>query len=130
MASKKIADPSNVREWAKANLANIEGLPEGYTVARQGRLHPAIRAAFNKANKGAKYAEGVSNSHTVTVKYTVLNKKGGKTPVTKSVNVKAARAALVAAKVEGVGERGRLKHEHLVAFAKGEVTVPEVAETE
>ena len=124
MASKRIADPSNVREWAKENLANVPGLPEGYTVARQGRLHPAIREAFNKANKGAKYVEGTSNPHTVTVKYTVTNKKGGKTPVTKSVNVKEARAALLAAKVEGVGQRGRLRHEHLVAVAKGEVTAP------
>lgn len=118
MASKSIVNPSAVREWVRENLDSIEGLPADYTVARQGRLHPAAIAAFNKANPKVKYTVGVHKADTVTVKAFVLNKKGGKTPVTKQVVVSEAREAAVKAGVP-VGKRGRVPQSVLAAFATG-----------
>ena len=129
MASKKVANPSDVRSWAKDNLSSIEGLPDGYTVAKQGRLHPAIREAFNKAHKGSKYVVGVSQPKTVTVKATVV-RNGRKVPLTKQVVVAEARKALRDAEFPNVGARGRLRPEALVAFATGDYAAPAPTESE
>lgn len=118
MATKTVS-ANVVREWAKGRT--IEGLPEGHKIAVQGRLHPAIRDAFNAAHKGkAKYEVGHKTPKTVKVTAIRVNDKGRKTPVTKNVVVSEARAAALAAKVPNVGARGRLVEPVLQAFVLGD----------
>lgn len=122
MASKKVANPSNVREWAKEALSKgqtIDGLPEGYTVGDRGRLHPAIREAFNKSHKSVKYTENVHAPKTVTVKTFRESTNGRKTPLVKQVVVSEARAAALAAGV-ALGKRGRVSADVLASYARGE----------
>jgi hypothetical protein len=121
--SVKVAAPSSAREWAKANVENIAGLPEGYTVGNRGRLHPAVIKAYNKAHPRAKYVTAAF-VETVTVKGTRTLDSGRKVPFSQAVNVSEARAALVKAG-QPVGKRGRIAQSLLVSFALGEVTPSE-----
>jgi hypothetical protein len=120
MAAKTVS-ANVVREWAKGRT--IEGLPEGHKVAVQGRLHPAIREAFNAAHKGkAKYVVGHKTPKTVKVTAMTVASNGRKRPITKAVNIAEARAAAVEAGVPNVGERGRLTQPVLTAFVLGDFT--------
>lgn len=121
MASKRIANPSVVRQWAKDTLASggtIAGLPEGYTVAVQGRLHPAIREAYTKAHKGEKVVEG-GFVRTRTVKGVRVTESGRKVPFSKAVDTTQVRAAAKAAGVS-LPDKGRLPNAVVRAFALGE----------
>jgi hypothetical protein len=120
MASTKIVTASVVREWAKGtDLTQIEGLPENYQIGTRGRLHPAIRAAFDKAHKGVRYEVGHKEAKTVQVTTFKTNSKGGKTPIRKKVDVAMARAAAKKAGLP-VGERGMPNKAILMAFARGD----------
>jgi hypothetical protein len=118
----KIIVPANVvREWAKgADLSTVEGLPKDYTLGERGRLHPAIRAAFEKANKGVRYEVGHKEQTVHTVKTFKINKKGGKTPIQKKVSATAVREAALAAGVK-VGERGVPQKAVMEAFVRGDL---------
>ena len=114
----KIVSANVVREWAKGQT--IAGLPEGHKIAVQGRLHPLVREAFNKAHKGkAKYEVGHKTPKTVKVTAVSVGANGRKRPVTKNVVVSEARAAALAAGVN-VGERGRLTKAVQTAFVTGD----------
>lgn len=121
MASKKIVTASTVRAWAVENLSTIEGLPEGYKIGERGRLHPAVRAAFDKSHKAFRYEVGHIEPKTVTVKTFKPNSKGGKTPLTKKVIVSEVRKAAAEAGVK-VGERGLPQRAVLEAFARGDLS--------
>lgn len=121
MASTKNVTASVVREWAKStDLSKIEGLPEGYTLGERGRLHPAIRAEFAKANKGVRYEVGYNEPKTVQIKTFKTNAKGGKTPLSKKVVVSEVRAEANRLGVP-VGERGLPQRSVLEAFARGDL---------
>lgn len=119
----KVADPAAVREWASEHLSEIKGLPEGYAVGGRGRLHPAVREAYNKAHPRAKYVEAAF-VQKVTVKGSRKTESGRTVPFSKAVNVAEARAALVKAG-RTVGARGRIKQSDLLDFALGNVTPSE-----
>lgn len=123
MASKKVVTASVVREWARE---------QGLTVGTRGRLDPKVREAFEQAHKGkATYAVGHKEPKTVSVSYSSVSAKGRKTPVTKKVDIAAARSAAQSAGV-AVGARGRLTKDVLVAFAQGDfsglLSAPEASE--
>jgi len=122
MASKKVVTGSVVREWAKnTDLSKVEGLPENYEVGTRGRLHPAIRVAFEKENKGLRYEVGHKEPKTVQVKTFKTNAKGGKTPLSKKVVISEVREAAAKAGVP-VGERGMPNRTILEAFARGDLS--------
>jgi hypothetical protein len=120
MASTKIVTASVVREWAKGtDLTQIEGLPENYQIGTRGRLHPAVRAAFDKAHKGVRYEVGHKEAKTVKVTAIKTTDKGRKVPVTKNVNISEARKAAKAAGLP-VGERGMPNKAILLGFVRGD----------
>jgi hypothetical protein len=123
MSNSKVAVPSAVRSWARENLSSIEGLPEGYTVGDRGQFHPAIIAAYNKANPRRKYVRAAYVNPGATVKVTVVkqNASGRKTPITKTVVVSEARAAAKAAGVP-LGAQGRVPASVLSDFVLGKFT--------
>lgn len=118
MASSKIVTASVVRTWAKENLSTIDGLPEGYEVGTRGRLHPAIRKAFD-AQRGVRYEVGHKQPKTVKVTAVRTTDNGRKVPVTKHVNISEARKAAQKAGVP-VGERGMLNKAILLGFVRGD----------
>jgi hypothetical protein len=121
MASKKNVTASVVRAWAKGvDLSKIEGLPKDYSVGERGRLHPAIRAEFEKSNRGVRYEVGYAEPKTVKVKTFKTNAKGGKTPLSKTVVISEVREAAREAGVR-VGERGMPQRSVLEAFARGDL---------
>jgi len=122
MASTKIVPASTVRQWAVENLTKIEGLPKDYQIGERGRLHPLVREAFTKANKGVRYDVGHKEAKTVKVTAVKTTESGRKVPVTKKVNISEARAAAKKAGVL-VGERGMPQKAILLAFARGDFDV-------
>lgn len=119
--SVKVANPSDVRAWAKANVATIKGLPEGYVVGERGRLHPLVRKAYDKAHPRAKYVESAFVERQ-TVKGVRVAASGRKVPFAVQVNVAEAREALLKAG-KPVGKRGRIAKslltEHAATLIKG-----------
>lgn len=116
----KIVTASVVRNWANTtDLTKIEGLPENYAVGTRGRLHPAVRAAFDKAHKGVRYEVGHKEAKTVKVTAIKTSDKGRKVPVTKKVDIAAARKAAEDAGLP-VGKRGMPSKAILMGFARGD----------
>lgn len=94
--STKVSTGSDVRAWATEN---------GFEVGARGRFKPEVIKAFNKAHRGAPYAEG--NRAQVEVKV------GRKTVRASTSDLRAAAASLGLAP----GERGALKRDVLAQAA-------------
>lgn len=103
--SKKNVSAAAVREWARANVNLIpEGARAGLGENARGRLHPEIRAAFSKHNKGKTYEPKVAESPTLVVPVTTLDKAGRKTTVKRTLTTAEARVALG----QPTSKRGRI----------------------
>lgn len=93
--SKRNVSASEVRAWGRDN---IKSLPVEATLClnptARGRLHPALREAFSKANKGKGYEPSVAEAPVFTVPVVVLDKAGRKTTVKRTVTNVEARTAL------------------------------------
>lgn len=103
--SKKNVSAAVVREWARQNIDLIpEAARAGLGENARGRLHPEIRTAFAKANKGKAYEPKVAESPTLTVPVTTLDKAGRKTTVKRTLTTAEARTALG----QPTSKRGRI----------------------
>lgn len=100
----RTASPAEVREFAAS---------KGIKVGTRGRFSAELIADFNKGRK-VKYTP---RAFKPTVKVTALreNAKGGKTPVSRQINVAEARAYAAANGLK-VGTRGRVTEDVLKAF--------------
>jgi hypothetical protein len=127
MASKRIANPSEVRTWAAANLADIEGLPENYRLGDRGQFPPAVITAFNKAHKNVKYVRGAFVNKTA-VKFTRVTDKGRKVPGVAHIDTTKVREAAREAGL-ALPSKGRLPQAVKVAYAQGPEALKALAAT-
>lgn len=105
MSSKTLVSAAVVRAWGRANVDLIpEGARKGLGETARGRVHPDIRSAFEKANKGKAYVTASdAEKPTVTVPVTALDKAGRKMTRKVTLTTAEARVALGHEK----GKRGR-----------------------
>lgn len=95
MSSKRNVPASEVRTWARENIALIPEVGHAcLNPTARGRLHPAVRAAYDKANKGKTYTPKAAESPTFTVPVVVLDKAGRKTTIKRTITNIEARDAL------------------------------------
>lgn len=102
--SKTLVSAATVRAWARENINLIDVTArEGLKPGARGRLHPAIRKAYDKAHKGKTYVPKAAEGHTFTVPVVTLDRLGRKTTVKRTVDAGPARDLIGAS-----GKRGRI----------------------
>lgn len=110
MAAKKNVSAAEVRAWGRANVEKVpEHARAGLGDTARGRIHPDLRSAYEKGNKGRTYEPKVAEGKTVTVPVTGLDKAGRKTTRKVTVSMAEARTALG----EPTSKRGRISTTNL-----------------
>lgn len=87
---------STVRAWGRENVEQVpEGARAGLSETARGRIHPDLKAAYEKANKRFTYVTGSeAEKPTITVPVVMLDKAGRKTTRPVTVTTEYARTLL------------------------------------
>lgn len=123
--ARKNASAAEVRTWARQNIDLIpEEARAGLGENARGRIHPAIKKAFEKANPRKVYGEKTdAEKPKVTFKAVVLDSAGRKTTREVALTTAEARALLG----HESGRKGRFNKSDLTAAYEAKVAA-EVAD--